>query len=306
MSTITDQKLIQLWRDPNFSGSYRGVKTFQILLKTDLNIEVSQSRLFKLLKKDKNYIMHQKPVRNFERRHYDVNSFGELCQMDLAVMFNYSGYIYFLLLIDCFSLKMFARPLKNKSSATVSKALSDIFNDFGAEIHVLQSDRGKEFIGCKKLFQEKKIMFRPKFGKNKASISEWAIFIIKKKLYMLLRGILSQDWVDYLPKVIMQFNHTPQTKLGGIAPEEILSVADSAKVFDARKIANTNVFHEPNFKQQIENQKNYESNFSNLQVGDFVFLTLEEKLFDKSFDVQVKKMFIDYFNGFEQLLKITF
>ena len=291
MSTISDEKLLQLWRDPNFSGSYRGVKTFQILLKTDLNVDVSQRRLFKVLKTDKNYIMHQKPVRNFERRHYDVNFYGEVCQMDLAVMYNYSNYIYFLMLIDCFSLKMFTKPLKNKSSVTVSKALEEIFVEFGAQIHVLQSDRGKEFIGCKKLFRDKKIVFKPKFGKNKASISEWAIFIIKKKLYMLLRGILSQDWVNYLPKVVQQFNHTPQTKLGGIPPEEILSLEDSAKVFDARKNKNITVFHEPNFKQQIENQKKYENNSLNLQVGDFVFLTLEEKLFDKSFDVQVKNVY---------------
>ena len=291
MSTISDEKLLQLWRDPNFSGSYRGVKTFQILLKTDLNVDVSQRRLFKVLKTDKNYIMHQKPVRNFERRHYDVNFYGEVCQMDLAVMYNYSNYIYFLMLIDCFSLKMFTKPLKNKSSVTVSKALEEIFVEFGAQIHVLQSDRGKEFIGCKKLFRDKKIVFKPKFGKNKASISEWAIFIIKKKLYMLLRGILSQDWVNYLPKVVQQFNHTPQTKLGGIPPEEILSLEDSAKVFDARKNKNITVFHEPNFMQQIENQKKYENNSLNLQVGDFVFLTLEEKLFDKSFDVQVKNVY---------------
>jgi hypothetical protein len=287
MSTITDERLLELWRDPNFSGSYRGIKTFQVLLKTDLNIEVSKKRLYNILKKDKNYIMHQKPIRNFERRHYDVNFYGELCQMDLAVMFNWTNYIYFLLLIDCFSLKMFAKPLKSKSSANVASALEKIFEEFGAPIHVLQSDRGKEFIGCKNLFRRKKIVFRPKFGKNKASISEWAIFIIKKKLYMLLRGILSQDWVQYLPKVIQQWNHTPQSKLGGIAPEKIMSLVDSAKVFDARKKTNVTVFHEPNFKEQIENQKRYEQNDSNLQVGDFVYLTLDEKLFDKSFDVKV-------------------
>jgi len=289
MSTISDQKLLELWRDPNFSGSYRGIKTFQILLKTDLNIDVSQKRLYSVLKKDKNYILHQKPVRNFERRHYDVNFYGELCQMDLAVMFNYSKFVYFLLLIDCFSLKMFAKPLKSKSSADVSKALEEIFEEFAAPIHVLQSDRGKEFIGCKQLFRKKNIVFRPKYGKNKASISEWAIHIIKKKLYMLLRGILSQDWVQYLPKVVQQFNHTPQTKLGGVPPEQILSLVDSAKVFDARKQSHTTVFHEPNFKQQIENQERYEQDNSNLQVGDFVYLTLEEKMFDKSFDVKVKK-----------------
>ncbi len=163
----------------------------------------------------------------------------------------------------------------------------ELIQEFGAPIHVLQSDRGKEFIGCKDLFRKKKIVFRPKYGKNKASISEWAIYIIKKKLYMLLRGILSQDWVQYLPKVVQQFNHTPQLKLGGIAPEKILSLADSAKVFDARKKSNVDVYHEPNFQEQINNQKRYEENDSNLQVGDFVYLTLDEKLFDKSFDVKV-------------------
>ncbi len=112
------------------------------------------------------------------------------------------------------------------------------------------------------------------------------------KLNMLLRGILSQDWVNFLPKVVHQFNHTPQTKLGGIAPEQISSIVDSAKVFDARKKAGVTVFHEPNFKQQIANQERYEKDKSNLQVGDYVYLTLEEKLFDKSFDVKVKK-FID-------------
>jgi hypothetical protein len=287
MTTISDRKIIELWRDPTFSGSYRGIKTFQILLKTDLNIDVSQKRLYSVLKQDKNYIMHQKPMRNFERRHYDINFYGELCQMDLAVMYNCSSFIYFLLLIDCFSLKMFARPLKNKSSKTVSEALEEIFDEFGVPIHVLQSDRGKEFIGCKKLFNKRKIVFRPKFGKNKANFSEWAIFVIKKKLYMLMRGILSQNWVQFLPKVVQQFNHTPQLKLGNIAPEDILSPADSARVFDARKKSEITVFHEPNFKQQFQNQIDYESDLKNLQVGDFVFLTLEEKLFDKSYDVKV-------------------
>ena len=132
-----------------------------------------------------------------------------------------------------------------------------------------------------------------------------------------MRGILSQNWVEYLPKVVQQFNHTPQTKLGNIAPEQILSLADSARVFDARKKSHVTVFHEPNFKQQLENQLRYEKNNSNLQVGDFVFLTLDEKLFDKSFDVKVKKFItfltrlycltiksqIDFFLSYEYLLR---
>ncbi len=47
---ISDQKILELWRDPTFSGSYRGIRTFQLLLKTDLNIDISQNRLYSILK----------------------------------------------------------------------------------------------------------------------------------------------------------------------------------------------------------------------------------------------------------------
>ena len=52
MTTISDKKILELWRDPNFSGSYRGIKTFQTLLKTDLNIDVEENRLYKVIKND--------------------------------------------------------------------------------------------------------------------------------------------------------------------------------------------------------------------------------------------------------------
>jgi hypothetical protein len=95
-------------------------------------------------------------------------------------MFNYDNFIYFLLLIDCFSLKIFTCPLKSKSSAVVGNALKEIFDKFNSPIHVLESDQGKEFIGCKPLFREQNIFYKSKFGRNKANFSEWGIYIIKK------------------------------------------------------------------------------------------------------------------------------
>ena len=35
---ISDAELLKLWRSPTFEGSYRGIKTFQVLLKTNLNL----------------------------------------------------------------------------------------------------------------------------------------------------------------------------------------------------------------------------------------------------------------------------
>ena len=104
---------------------------------------------------------------------------------------------------------------------------------------------------------------------------------------MLLRGSLCQDWVKFLPKVVESYNHTPLNKLGGIAPETIHSEIDSVRVAEAQKKANVEINREPNFHLQIQNQKDYEKNPQNLKVGAYVYLSSNEDLFAKSYDVKV-------------------
>ena len=53
---ISDEDLLKLWRDPSFEGSYRGARTFQVLLKANLNIDVPITRLYKVLAKDEEFI----------------------------------------------------------------------------------------------------------------------------------------------------------------------------------------------------------------------------------------------------------
>ena len=141
-SNISDKTILELWRSPQFSASYRGIRTFKRILKTDLDIDISEERLYDILKKDPVYLIHLKPARNFERRHLSVNNYGELVQADLAQMYNYDNYIYFLLLVDAFSSKVFVRPLKSKTSLEVRNAFESIFEEFNAKIYVLETDRG--------------------------------------------------------------------------------------------------------------------------------------------------------------------
>ena len=296
--TISDKKILELWRDPNFSGSYRGIKTFQTLLKTDLNIDISENDLYKIIKNDPIFIIHQRPHRKIERRSYDLNNYGELVQADIAYMFNYENYIYFLLLVDCFSSKIFAVPLKARDSVTVARAFSQIFAKFNATIYEIQTDRGKEFLGpCKKLFQEKNILFRTKLGKNKANFAENAILNVKRRLYKLLRGTLSHDWVSELPKTVEALNNTPIRKLGYLTPNSIISEKDSVNVYHAKEKLNITSYSEPNFHLQRQNQENYTSEKHLLQVNDYVYLDFNEKIFDKSFDVSVRFQNMPYFTS---------
>jgi hypothetical protein len=97
------------------------------------------------MKTDKIFILHQRPIRNIERRPFDVKFYGQVCQSDLAFMFKFEDYNSFLLLVDLFSLKVFVQPLKSKSSQNVKIAFEEIFKDFQSDIHILETDRGSGF-----------------------------------------------------------------------------------------------------------------------------------------------------------------
>ena len=149
-------------------------------------------------------------------------------------------------------------------------------------------DRGSEFQGaCRAVFKKRQIVYRAKYGKNKAFLSESYIRIVKRRLYMTLRGSLNQNWVKFLEIVVKNLNNIPNIKLGLLKPSAINNEADSVAISKAKKELNIETFREPNFKEQQNNQKRYESSKNQFQVGDYCYLDFDEKLFDKNFDVVV-------------------
>ena len=135
-----------------------------------------------MFKKEPFYIISQRPIRRFPRRKFDVGGYGQLVQTDLAFMFEKGGYKFILVVVDVFSQKIWAEPLMDKSTKTVKVAFEKIFKQVNAPVTELQSDQGTEFTGLKQYFKDKKILFRLKYGKNKASWAEHAIFLLKKKI----------------------------------------------------------------------------------------------------------------------------
>ena len=145
MTNISDEAILKLWRSPLFTGSFSGVKTFKICLKLEKDIDVSESRLYSILKTDPIFIIHQKRHKELDRRHLDLNNYGELVFGDLAIMYPYDGFQYFLLVVDGFSSKIFVRPLKAKNSVIVAKALGDIFDEFNAQIYVFETGKSLHY-----------------------------------------------------------------------------------------------------------------------------------------------------------------
>ena len=63
---ISDEEILNLWKDKTFSGSFRGIKTFQACLKTDKNIDISEHRLYSILKQEPLFLTHQRSKKNLK------------------------------------------------------------------------------------------------------------------------------------------------------------------------------------------------------------------------------------------------
>lgn len=287
MVEVTDEELLKLWKDPHFEGSFRGIKAFQTILKTNLQIDVSERRLRHIFKSDRLYLIHQKKHKVL-RRHFDLNVIGEVVQADIAYMYDYEGFKYFLLVVDCFSSKLFVEPLKNKDSNSVTNAFKKFFNFFKSKVYKLESDRGSEFKGSTAaLFKEKKIYYKAKFGQNKASYAEHYIYIVKRKLYMLLRSELSKNWPKYIKLVVDGYNKTPLEKLGFLTPNDISGEKDSVAIQENKKAHNISTYRQPNFEEQIQNALNLKTK---LKKGDFCYKFFDEKLFNKKYNISVSDL----------------
>jgi len=197
---LTDAEILKYYTDKNFAGAFGGALKIKKFLKTDLKEDVKLSQIYRVLQKQPFYMYTQKRMKRFPRRPYDVKRFLELVQCDLANMFpdTYGDliYKYFLLITDVYSTKIWCYPMINKESATTKEKFIQWFSDINDQRPTqLSTDQGSEFIGLKKWFEKEGIVPTYKFLSNKANFSEHGIYLVKNRLFKLLRYKLSDQWV---------------------------------------------------------------------------------------------------------------
>ena len=118
-------------------------------------------------------------------------------------------------------------------------------------------------------------------------MSENYIRIVKRKLYMTLRGTLNRNWVKLLEVVVNSINNTPTPRLGWLKPSTVLNESGSVLVSEARKKHHMEIYKEPDFKVQIQNQIDFDKSNTGLKIGDYCYRDFDTKLFDKSYNVSV-------------------
>lgn len=136
--------------------------------------------------------LHRAARRNFVRLKTQMRGIEDTVQADLVEMIPYSrinrGMKYILTVINIFSKKAYAYPLKNKTGEAVKTALEKLIRDLGHLIKHIHTDRGKEFYNSavRTLLQRHHINLYSTFTTKKAAICERFNRTIKNKMWKRL------------------------------------------------------------------------------------------------------------------------
>ena len=155
------------------------------------------------------------PRKNYPTNKIIYNHTDEIWSIDLADMIDYKisnnkGYRYIFIVIDNFSKYLWAIPLKNKYSQTITNEFSNILTTSKRKPLKVESDRGTEFYDgiFQNFLKSKNIQHYSRYTDKGPSIAERVIRTIRNLLKKPVFEKGNADWISELPSVIKQYNNT--------------------------------------------------------------------------------------------------
>ena len=162
-----------------------------------------------------------KPVKH---NPYYVRRLRQMFQMDLTEVsqireYN-DGYNYLLVVIDCFSRKIWVRLLKRKTSEEVLSKLQSILNESGNPKCIV-SDRGSEFINkdIKKWSTEQGITLRNPYNLGKAPHVERVQATLQNLIYKHITSTMNFRFIDKLQSFVNTYNNR-RHRMTKLSPED--------------------------------------------------------------------------------------
>ena len=223
------------------------------------------------------YTLHRRVVKKITRNPVVASCPEELVQADLIDMQSLAKYNngirYILTLIDVFSKKAFAYPLKDKGSIEVVSALTQFLNQHFIP-EKLQTDSGKEFLNAqvKYLLRNYNIQFYTANNEvTKCSVIERFQRTLQSKLYKYFTGIGDNfQYVDVLQDFIDTYNNTFHRSIG-MAPNDV-STSNSDTVF-------TRLYGAPTLRELVTRNEGRKY----LKEGDVVRIVRTKSIFSKGY-----------------------
>lgn len=210
---------------------------------------------------------------NTKGRHITAPSPYTEYQMDLLDMTKFGrqnrGMNWILIVIDIFTRKAAAIPLKSKSAENTAEGLEKTIDELGKPL-ILSSDNGKEFMGAtKKYMKDNNILHKTNdiMDHKVLGIIDRFSGTLKNMLYKYFTKSERVVWVNVLPKFIDAYNDTIHSTIG-ISP-------NTAEQY-------------PTDTRNIHALRNEGNKFtkSKLKIGDYVRIKQLSQIFDKGYEIK--------------------
>ena len=292
--------VINKWKNIKIPGSFSSAGYFYRGLKSSNKTgKKTFDQVQGILKKNINFQTSRLLRKNFPRRRDLAFYFSERMEADLGdigpnrfvdIKTKEEKGRYFIITIDLFSRKIWARGLRNKTAEEVYSAIKDIFEGFKAPYtfpQVLETDQGLEFAN-KKLrgyLDKKKVTLKLAVGANKARSVERAIRSFKKVLIPYLETRPDLSWAAAVNDVSTNLGQRFQRSIG-MPPDEVPRHWEELQARNL-KLRPTRAFM-PYLREQIEigQGKAVKEGHRSFAVGDKVVVPFKKKVLDKESDRQ--------------------
>lgn len=203
----------KVYYNPSHPASFGGVDRLHRALQDEMGKKVNVECVKDFLSEQDSYTLH-KPARiHFVRNRVFVprplNQFqADLCDMQALAEHN-DGFNYLLTVIDVFSKRAYARPLKKKTGVEVSKAFESILKD-SRNPEKLQTDAGKEFFNktFERLMTKQGINHFATASDLKASVVERFNRTLKTRMWRFFTATNTRRYLDVLQELLESYNNS--------------------------------------------------------------------------------------------------
>lgn len=147
LTTESRKKLKEIYENPSDPGGFRSLRDLYLRAKEEGLKNVTLKDIKEFLSTKPSYTLHARAVYHPKMRE-KVVSYGymDLLQCDLADVQNLKrkndNVRFWLVCVDVLSKKGFIKPLKNKFSETVSRAIDEILKGLDYKPFRIQTDKG--------------------------------------------------------------------------------------------------------------------------------------------------------------------
>jgi len=269
------KQLKKIYYDPKHPASFSTIE--KLWLATGKKIP--KKTVTEWLLGQETFTRHQPRRVRFHRNRYVVFNIAQLYEADLAVFaeefskYN-DGVKYLLVVIDCFSKYIFVEPLKRKTTEAIIAAFKKIFLRSDVKSERLQTDKGGEFDSKK--FRQFMKLNNIKFNvtnnpDTKAAIVERVIRTLKGKIFKYLTYANTFRFIDVLDDIVNSYNNSYHRSIK-MTPNEVndKNILQVYRNIKASQLSNV--------KKKLKTKKK-----PKFEIGDYVRITKEKKVFEKSF-----------------------